>query len=278
MRRTAFTSLSLSLFSLLLAASTLHAQNWHTGPCGDDEGNTHNNSWFGGHARVCELRRATVPLVNGQVAVKGENGGIEVIGQDRTDIEIEARVIAQAGSRDDAEALLKQVHIETGGVIHADGPSSSGGWFSNKSWYVNYKLLVPRSVAARLQTENGGIDLRHLDGRLRAETTNGGLTLEDLAGDVRATTTNGGVNATLSGPTWHGAGLYAQSVNGGVTVTAPSGYSAHLVASTVNGGIDVQFPITVQGRIHNSIDTNIGNGGPTIQFVTTNGGVSLTRE
>jgi hypothetical protein len=37
----------------------------------------------------------------------------------------------------------------------------------------------------------------------------------------------------------------------------------------------VGFPITVQGKIRNHIDTNIGQGGATLQFETVNGGVSI---
>jgi hypothetical protein len=38
----------------------------------------------------------------------------------------------------------------------------------------------------------------------------------------------------------------------------------------------VGFPITVQGKINrSSIDTNIGQGGPTLHFQTVNGGVSI---
>ena len=67
----------------------------------------------------------------------------------------------------------------------------------------------------------------------------------------------------------------AKSTNGGVTVKAPDHYSAHLVAETVNGGISVGFPITVQGKIRNQIDTNLGQGGATLHFQTVNGGVSI---
>ena len=56
---------------------------------------------------------------------------------------------------------------------------------------------------------------------------------------------------------------------------APDRYSAHLGASTVNGGVSVAFPITVQGMVRNHVDTNIGQGGPTLAFETVNGGISV---
>jgi hypothetical protein len=262
-------------FLVLLFAGRLSAQSFTTSPCETDQGNTANNTWFSGHGkRVCELRRATLPLVDGQLKVSGKNGGIEVIGEERQDIALEARVIAQASDRDDAQSLARQVKIVTAGNIHAEGPDTWG--FSRRSWYVNFRLHVPRRVSAELHTENGGIRVSNLEGVIHADTTNGGLVLDDLAGEVQATTVNGGLDVKLDGSQWRGAGLVAKSTNGGVSVKAPDNYSAHLVAETVNGGVSVGFPITVQGKLNrNRIDTNIGQGGPTLQFQTVNGGVSI---
>jgi DUF4097 and DUF4098 domain-containing protein YvlB len=264
---------------LTLLAIPLHAQSFTTGPCNGDEGNTHNNSFFGSKEKVCELRRTTLPLVNGQITVSAKNGGIEVIGEDRHDIALEARVVVQDSSTEEARALLKEIKILTDGAdgsIRAEGPSS-GGFFGlfGSSWYVNFRLHVPRHVAAELHTENGGINISNIDGEIFAQTTNGGLTLRDLGGKVHATTVNGGLNVTLNGAQWHGEGLFARSTNGGVTVNAPDHYSAHLIAATVNGGISVDFPITIHGSLGHHIDTQIGQGGPTIQVETTNGGVSI---
>jgi hypothetical protein len=255
-------------------AGRLPAQSFTTGPCESDEGNTNNHGWFGHQDRVCELRRTTLPLINGQLSVSGKNDGIEVIGEEREDIALEARVIAQDTDRDAALSLAREVKIITSGTIHAEGPTMWG--LSRRSWSVNYRLHVPRHLAAELHTENGGISITNVDGVINAETTNGGLTLNDLGGDVHATTVNGGLDVRLDGNQWRGAGLSAKSTNGGVSVQAPDHYSAHLVAETVNGGVSVGFPITVQGKINrSSIDTNIGQGGPTLHFHTVNGGVSI---
>jgi hypothetical protein len=257
-------------FALLLMAGRLPAQSFTTAPCEGDEGNTANNNWFFGHQqRVCEVRRTTVN-------VSGKNGGIEVIGEERRDIALEARVIVQDSSRDEAQSILREIKIVTDGTIHADGPQMWG--LSNRSWSVNYLLHVPRHVSAQLQTANGGIKVTNVDGVIHADTTNGGLTLDDLAGDVHATTVNGGLSVRLDGSQWRGAGLVAKSTNGGVSVKAPENYSAHLIAETVNGGISVGFPVTVQGRIHKQIDTNIGQGGATLHFQTVNGGVSIDKD
>ena len=257
-------------FASLLIVPSAFAQSFTTAPCSSNADGSSHHSWLGGSGeRVCESRRTTLPAPGGPLSVTGKNGGIEVVGEDRNDVALEAQVVAQASSREDAERLLHEVSVETAGAIHADGPKTG-------NWSVNFKLRVPRHVAAELHTENGGISLANLDGTVRAETVNGGISLTGLGGDVHATTTNGGLDISLAGDSWHGAGLVAKSTNGGVHVSMPTNYSAHLIAGTVNGGTDVRLPMTASvtnSRRH--IDGQIGHGGPLVQVETINGGVAI---
>lgn len=274
---------SFAIFTLLGLASTLHSReafaqqagNWSVGACTDDQGNTQNHSWWGHQDRVCELRTTTIKLGGTRLGAKSENGGIEVTGEDRNDVQIEARVEAWGGSESDARNILKQVVINTSGDrIRDDGPHSHWG---NSGYSVNYRLRVPRQLAVDLNSMNGGIDIAHLEGEIRFDTTNGGVGLNDLAGDVHGSTTNGGLDITLTGKSWHGQGLNAETTNGGVTLNIPEHYAAHLETGTVNGGISVNFPITIQGDIKNRLSTDLNGGGPTIHAETTNGGVQIDR-
>jgi len=258
--------------ALLLAASAplLHAQSFTTGPC------EKNSSSFGNSERVCEVRTATLPLVNGKLAVSGKNGSIDVIGEDRSDVRLEAQVEAQASTREEAEALEHKIEILTNGEIRAQGPETFG-LFHQTSWSVSYRLRVPRHLAAHLHTENGSVKLAELDGAITAETTNGSMTLRDLAGDVNAHTTNGSLRVSLQGSQWKGAGLSAKTTNGSVLVNAPADYSAHLIAQTTNGGLHVGLPITSQGKLGHHLDTTIGQGGSTLNFATVNGSLHIDR-
>jgi hypothetical protein len=261
----------------LLGAGGVHAQSFTTGPCNGGEGEV-NNGWFSARqVKVCEMRRVTLPMT-GQVNVSGTNGGIEVVGEDRKDIALEAKVTAQDSSREKAEEILRQIQIATAGTIKADGPKFLG-WFSHADWSVSYKLRVPRHLAADVTTVNGEVKVMGVDGAIHAATVNGGLSLADVAGDVHASTVNGGVHIALDGMAWRGAGLWAETVNGGISAKASDHYSAHLVVDTVNGDISLGFPVMVQGRlVGHHVDGNLGDGGSTIQFKTVNGGVSVERE
>ncbi len=258
----------------LLAVLPLSAQSFSTHPCpsDDDHGGTISR-WFNGE-QACEVRTTTFPLVNGHINVNSMNGGIEVIGQDRNDVALEARVSARGGSQSEAESILKEITISTGGTVEAHGPHLSG----NRNWSVGYKLLVPHQLAGKVPTptEPRGLVLTGIHGDIQGETTNGGLHIENLGGNVNVSTTNGGIKANLDGPTWQGSGLTASTTNGGVSVKLPSNYSAHLVANTTNGGTALNVPNANQDGVHrHSIDTKLGSGGPTISFETTNGGVSI---
>ncbi|MGA7522507.1 MAG: DUF4097 family beta strand repeat-containing protein [Acidobacteriaceae bacterium] len=251
------------------AAQARPTGNWQNGNCEDRGGH-----W--GEAHACQMRHTTFTLPAGHLSVQTTNGGIDVIGEDRSDVALEARVQTWAPTESEANNLQGEVVIDTAnGNVRDQGPRSH--FFGREGYSVDYHLHVPRHVAAELHSMNGGIDLTRLDGAIRFETTNGGVNLDQLAGDVRGTTVNGGLNIALAGDRWQGAGLYAQTTNGGVDLRIPDHYSAHLETGTVNGGISVGFPVTVQGEIKNHLNTDLGSGGPTVHVQTVNGGVTISR-
>jgi DUF4097 and DUF4098 domain-containing protein YvlB len=79
----------------------------------------------------------------------------------------------------------------------------------------------------------------------------------------------------LAGDSWSGAGMDVETTNGGITLLIPEDYSAEIETRTTNGGIDLGFPVTVQGRIGRELRATLGDGGPTIRAITTNGGVHI---
>lgn len=248
------------------------SEGWAIRDCsGTDK--DHTNWGSGDQEHACEVRTITIAKPD-KLNVSSMNGGIHVIGEDRQDVKIEARVQAWAGSASEAADILREIQIDTtNGAIRDKGPSFHLG---HQGYGISYVIRAPRQTSAELKTLNGGIGLEHLNGDLRFDTTNGGVNLTDLAGDVHGSTVNGGLDISLSGNHWNGKGLQAETTNGGITLNIPDHYSAHLETGTVNGGIEVNFPITIQGDIKHHLATDIGSGGPTIHAETTNGGVTLS--
>jgi len=223
----------------------------------------------------CEIREQTLAPSGGAISIDGrQNGGISVKGWDQNQILVRARVQAGAPTAAEAEALGKQVRIETSGAkIHATGPEGRRDY----NWDVSYEVFVPRRADLSIETHNGGIAIADVNGRIDFSAVNGGVVLKRVGGAVKGSTTNGGLVVELTGDRWDGETLDVSTTNGGVIMSVPENYSAHVETGTVNGGVTTDFPVTVQGRITKQLALNLGSGGATIRAMTTNGGVHLKK-
>jgi hypothetical protein len=177
-----------------------------------------------------ETREVSLPA-GSLVDVDGKrNGGIRVKGENRSDVLVRACVQTVGVTDEEARAIAKNIRIETGSQIRAEG----AGEDTNAA--VSYEILVPRATNLKLRAHNGGISIGSVEGNVEFETNNGGVNLSDVAGDVRGKTRNGGVNVSLSGSAWRGAGLDVETTNGGVNLSLPENYAARIETGTVNGG------------------------------------------
>jgi hypothetical protein len=235
------------------------------------------DNWSSDRVSFRDLREMTMPATGSLTVDAGRNGGIHIIGSERSDIVVRACVQSWGTTDEAAKAAAANIRVSTsGGTIKADGADE-------KNVSVSFQVLVPRATNLNLSARNGGISISGTDGTTQFETVNGGVNLADLAGDVKGRTTNGGVHVDLAGTTWRGSGLDVTTVNGGVHISMPANYAAHLQASTVNGGFHSDLAaLPVPNDRHSdwntrtrSIDTNINGGGALIKVTTSNGGVHI---
>jgi hypothetical protein len=101
-----------------------------------------------------------------------------------------------------------------------------------------------------------------------------------VGGDVYARAQNGPISISLTGTSWQGAGLDAETRNGPISLSVPDGFNAQLETGTENGPFVSDISLTVtsfRGRMRGPISTTLGNGGPPIRAVTTNGPISIRR-
>ncbi len=222
--------------------------------------------------RYCEVREYALEVRDRLAVDAGGNGGISVVGWDRDEVRLVARVHAWSDDGDPRD-LAGRIEVRTGDVIEPIGPRSR----NREGWSVSLELRVPRDTDLRLEAHNGGISLADLRGAVDAATTNGGISLRGGAGSVRGETRNGGIRVELTGGEWRGDGVDLRTTNGGVRILVPEGYSADLETGTVNGGMQIEIPIMVQGRIDRILRTELGGGGALIRARTTNGGVVIRR-
>jgi DUF4097 and DUF4098 domain-containing protein YvlB len=268
MRPTPFAILAILTFVAPLTAGAqydVRAQKWLQN-C--------ENRWNYERSQFCELRVIQL-RPEAKISVDGrQNGGVAFYGWDRNEVKVVAMIQANADDDNQAQALAKQIRVNTnGGRISADGPTSS-----RRSWWtVSYEIYVPTRSNLEAVTQNGGVSAEDVEGDLDFQAMNGGINVANIAGDVRGETTNGGISASLSGSSWRGKGLDLRTMNGGVSLVIPRDYNARLETGTTNGGMRVDFPMTVQGLIGKHIHTQLGAGGPLVRVITTNGGVRVSK-
>lgn len=261
----------IGLVALLWAVPSAHAQhsdrNWLE-RCREDAQDDDR-------PRYCEQRTLGAHATGGIITVDGgENGGARVAGWDRDSIDIIARVQTNARSEDDARALASAITITVAnGTIRADGPESHHG----SSWSVSFDVLVPRASNLSITAVNGPVAIESVHGQIQLSAVNGPMDIDDAGGDVHGHTTNGPLAVHLTGKSWDGKGLDAETTNGPVTISIPPSYSAHLETGTSNGPMTIGFPITVQGSIKRHLETDLGSGGPTVRAMTTNGPLVIER-
>ena len=226
-------------------------------------------------ANHCEIKEQTLAATDSTIEVDGKmNGGVSIKGWERNEILMRARIQAAGPTQAEADALAGQIKIETAGAkIFASGPPNR----TDHWWSVSYEIFVPHRSNLSLKTNNGGIAIADVSGRLEFSALNGGVSLRRVGGNVKGATTNGGLNVELTGDRWDGEALDVNTTNGGVSISIPENYSAHLETGTVNGHLNVDFPVTVQGNITRELAVNLGAGGATIRAMTTNGGVKIRR-
>jgi len=233
-----------------------------------------NSGWKGDSERFCEVRESRVPATQRLEVAASPNGGVTVRGWNRPEILVRARVEANAPTAAEAKTLVSQVNIQTGaGRVDAAGPARN-----RQSWWgVSYEVFVPHRIDLKVTSANGAINIQDLEGDIAYATANGGVNLTRLAGNVHGETKNGGVTVEMAGDRWQGAGLDAQTVNGGVSLHLPINYSARILASTQHGGFKTEFPVSGDMQSKN-LEFNVGSGGAPIRIATRNGGVSIRRK
>ncbi len=278
LRKNLFKLMILSLAVVCLAGVSTFAQRERGER--DERGLSCNDNWNGDRPSRCVVKEQTIPAVSGVITVDGKtNGGVSVKGWDRAEIFIRSKIQTWGETDSEAQALIGQIRVETGGgQIYAEGPSTrEDRGRGDRGWAVSFEVFVPRNSNLSLKTYNGGVSIAEVRGQIEFDALNGGVSLKRVAGNVRGQTVNGGLSIELTGNRWDGEGLNVKTMNGGVSMTIPEDYSARLETGTVNGGLRVDFPITVQGKIERELSTDLGSGGTTIRATTTNGGVTIRR-
>lgn len=221
----------------------------------------------------------------GELAVRNVNGAVVVEGWDRDVVRVEAVKKVRAGSRERAEEALERLEVRVKHEgdrleIRTHRPDSSSGFLSwvfgsHVQGGVSYTVTVPRQTDVEVDTVNGKVVIRGLEGAVDADTTNGAIEVDDVRGSVDAGTTNGSIRVALQAVR-DGRSMRFSTTNGAIRLSLPRSARVSLDASTTNGGIDLDdLPADVRSQSRRHLRADLNGGGPEIRLTTTNGGIKI---
>ena len=161
-------------------------------------------------------------------------------------------VTVSAPNQKQAEDLLRGTHIdqsqdEEGWSLETRWPGMHGNRGRSAdcprcSVVARYELTVPPGVEVALQTVNGDVKVRDLDGEMKLESVNGMIEVRGVRQSLEAQTVNGSISA-IAQAVGRDSSLSLESVNGAITLTLPKNAQFDLSAETMNGTISSTFPL-----------------------------------
>ncbi|HJO25228.1 MAG: DUF4097 family beta strand repeat-containing protein [Myxococcota bacterium] len=258
-----------------------------------------------------EETRCLAAPSSGLIRVHNANGRTCVIGEDRTDVQIQAQKVARAESESGAASLLEASRLleeRTADEVLELEVAVPSKW--NRRGHVNLELRVPRGTSVEIAAANGRVTVTGLCGAVKARSSNGSVELSDVVGDVNVTTSNakvcccntrgklvarssngkielndhcGSVNATTSNGLIRASveelgrrGVQLATSNGRIVLELPDEVDAEVDIRVDNGVIRNDRPLCKASRERNGrLRGRLGNGGAPIRLRTSNGSISL---
>jgi tRNA A-37 threonylcarbamoyl transferase component Bud32 len=259
----------------------------------------------------------------GKLTIDVDRGSIRISGSDRNTVGV--RVIRRVthANASKAAALINEHRIllrQTGNdvSITAHTPPSLDvrsffGFFSRPNLDVRYEIEVPRNYAIDSQTCGGNVDVKQIQGLVKAQTMGGTVDVTDIEGAVDAKTMGGNVTVgkctgdlrahtaggsiaieDFSGPCIHadtsGGNVSAdfatalvsdselKTMGGNVTVSLPASAAFTLDAETLGGGVNTELQVLTEGKHHNShLHGTVNGGGPTLKLHTMGGNIDINK-
>ena len=211
----------------------------------------------------------------GKFTLENVNGSVQVDGWEREEVEVQAVKTARWNPAD-----LDRVQIEV---------ESKGGGIAVRTRYphdegvevaVEYRVRVPYHVLLdTVETVNGSVQVRGVEGRGLLRSVNGNVELLDSAGSFSARTTNGNVHLELR----QLAGdvpMNVSTVNGSVVLALPANAQANLDVRSMNGDFHSDLPVEVPGSFSSAhaFRGRLGAGGGEVSIRTVNGRIRVVLE
>ena len=243
----------------------------------------------------------TLPAGERSLEIDDVTGAIEVTGSQTDQVQVVINKTMRAETKEKLEQARKEVTLETsqdGSALKlwVKGPccndscccSQSDG-HSGYSVRMDFQVQVPRNIALKLKTVNGGhVQVKDVTGKYSVHNVNGGIDMENVGGSGTARTVNGSVKVIFRENPKENSDF--ATINGAIDLYFAQGLSADFRFKTMNGSIFTDFPITsLPQRVSQTENHSgkfvfrsdrftggrVGSGGPEIKADNLNGNIRL---
>jgi len=221
---------------------------------------------------VAEEFLRTLPLGSGGVfQLSNVNGSVYVDAWEKELVEIRAVKSTRGNPLDLERVRVVAEPVAQGVSVKALYPEDDGVEVT-----VEFRIRVPSRVLLRnVQTVNGSIRIRGVEGAGVLRSVNGGVEVLDGAGRFDARTTNGNIRVELR----HlpaGSPISMGTVNGSVVLALPADADAELDVLSMNGDFRSELRLVLKGAAGSrAYRGRLGRGGGAIKVRTVNGGIRV---
>ncbi len=190
------------------------------------------SSWTGtAHSRFERMAAHQIAVdASDTLDVVTRFGSVTVTGSERADCDIVARIVAEAPTEEEAQALAEQVEIvgESAGSI-LKIRSREPDLTDNRSIRVSYTIAIPRRMNVQCDSRYGSLELSGIEGSVTGKSDNGSIKIQDVRGQTDLSTSYGSVECRNV----VGKSIRLHSNNGSITManlrgstTAQTSYGA----------------------------------------------------
>jgi DUF4097 and DUF4098 domain-containing protein YvlB len=214
-----------------------------------------------------------------------DRGQIHVRAWDHADYSVETCKIAVADTRGEADQVARGITVShMAGNIWFSGPTTD-----TADWTVVFFIHAPKDARLDLETKNGPIEVKGIDGGLKLRAANGPVAVSDCGGsvdvqtkngpiafhgergDVHLAAENGPIALHLSADTWNGSLLEARTVNGPLAVHMTENFHSGLRLETSG-----HSPVSCQAAQCRNAWTDSSLGKRTLQMNGANESIRLS--
>lgn len=183
--------------------------------------------------------------------IQTSNGYVIVESADVTTVDVKAIIKSYADSLETAQERVNQIAVtmtQTGNTLEFEYRSGDYPPTVRNHTSVAFEVVVPVLADVDIDTSNGDVIVRGIEGEMLLDTSNGSIDVRDATGLVNADTSNGRVDVERFVGT-----LVVETSNGAIDI---EDVEASVNARTSNGRID--FSGTLVGDTH-SLRTSNGS-------------------